>query len=141
MSWPGPARRAHLDFCAIEGWTEVRRATEKRGGHHLTFELSLPDGRTLRTRISHPPATQTYGARLWAHILRDQLDVDEPTFWKCVRDQVPPPRSEPSPPRRGIPVDLYRLLTGPARLPEATVRSMCRNKAIRAAQEHWSSDG
>jgi hypothetical protein len=28
---------------------------------HVTYELDLPDGRTLCTRISHPPNRTTYG--------------------------------------------------------------------------------
>lgn len=30
------------------------------------------------------------GAGMWAHILHDQLDVDEATFWATARDGVKP---------------------------------------------------
>lgn len=81
MSWPAPTRADHDTFCRTEGWTRVRDATGHTGTQHITDELSLPDGRILRTRISHPPNRTTYGLRMWAHILRDQLCVDEATFW------------------------------------------------------------
>ncbi|MDQ1515900.1 MAG: hypothetical protein QOE80_1730 [Actinomycetota bacterium] len=34
----------------------------------LPYELDLPDGRTLRTRIPHPPDRTDHGASLFAHI-------------------------------------------------------------------------
>lgn len=141
MSWPAATRRAHRRFCLNEGWQEVRNATGGRVAHHSTFELQLDDGRILRTRISHPPGKQTYGAKTWGHILRDQLDVDEAAFWACVNDKIVPQRGAPPPPRQGIPVDLYRLLTGKAGLPETTVRDMCKEEAIAAAQEYWTRGG
>ncbi len=139
MKWPAATRADHQSFCVTEGWTEVRGVTGKRGSHHLTYELTLADDRILRTRISHPPsARQTYGPSLWQHILRDQLDVTEAGFWECVNNGNPPQRSVPPPPRRGIPVDLYRLLTGKAGLPETQVRAMTREEAIAAAKAYWS---
>lgn len=73
VTWPAPTRADHDAFCRLEGWTPVRDALGRTGTHHITYELRLPDGQVLRTRVSHPPNRQTYGARLWAHILRDQL--------------------------------------------------------------------
>lgn len=139
MKWPAATREDHQAFCVTERWTEVRRATGRRGGHHVTYELTLADDRILRTRISHPPNRQhIYGPSLWQHILRDQLDVAEPEFWECVTNGKPPTRVAPPPPRQGIPVDLYRLLTGKAGLPETQVRTMTRDEAITAAQTYWS---
>lgn len=43
-----------------------------------------PDGRVLRTRVSHPVDRTDYGKSLWSHILRDQLEVSEAQFWECV---------------------------------------------------------
>src|SRR5690606_32378302 len=80
--------------------------------HHVTFELELPDGRMLRTRISRPVGPDTYGPSLWRHILRDQLDVTEYEFWRCVNDAVIPERSAPDAPRieKPLPVSLVRAL-------------------------------
>lgn len=110
MSVPAATRSDHKKFCTTEGWVEKHNARGKKGSHHLTFTLSLPDGRVLRTRISHPPDSKDgYAPSTWKHILRDQLDVTEDQFWNCVKDKVLPPRCVPPPSNRGIPVDLYRL--------------------------------
>lgn len=138
MSWPAATRSDHLRFCRTETWREVRNATDGLVGHHLTYELPLDDGRILRTRISRPPGKQTYGAGLWKRILRDQLDVDDAAFWACVKDTTLPQRGAPPPPRQGIPVDLYRLLTGAAGLPETIVRDMSIDEAVAAAQKFWT---
>lgn len=61
----------------------------------MTYELTLHDGRVLRTRISHPVDRTVYGAAMWAHILRDQLDVEEAEFWACVLDGTLPDRGAP----------------------------------------------
>ena len=92
-SYPAPTFADHAAFCKAEGWSEVRSATGGRVRHHATYELALPDGRVLRTRMSRPPDGRTYGPALWAHILRDQLEVDEGTFWRCVQDGVLPSRT------------------------------------------------
>jgi len=83
--WPTPARADHAKFCENEGWRVVRDARGRTGTHHLTYELDLPDGRTLRTRVSHPSDRTDYGPSIWSHILRDQLAVTEAEFWACVR--------------------------------------------------------
>src|SRR4051794_37351203 len=84
VSRPQPTRDHHDRFCRIEGWRQVRNARGGTGTHHVTYELDLPDGRILRTRISHPVDRSTYGPAIWNHVLRDQLQVDEATFWACV---------------------------------------------------------
>ena len=84
MTWPAPTREAHDAFCKIEGWQRVRNACGQTGTHHVIYELQLHDGRILRTRVSHPANRDAYGENLWSHILRDQLEVDQATFWACV---------------------------------------------------------
>lgn len=110
----------------------------RTGTHHLTHELDLPDGRTLRTRISHPPDRTDYGPNLFAHILRDQLAVSEKEFWACVRDGVPPPRSGRAPTAASIPADLVHLLIHRVGIGEDEVRVMSRQQAITRAQHYWS---
>lgn len=83
MSWPQPSRKDHDAFCRHEEWERVRDAVGRKGTHHVTYELNLPDGRVLRTRVSRPVDRSDYGPNLWGHILRDQLEVDEATFWAC----------------------------------------------------------
>lgn len=138
MTWPPPTRRDHQRFCEIEGWTRVRDARGRTGTHHVTWELALPDGRVLRTRISHPVDRTDYGRGLWSHVLRDQLDVSETEFWRCVRNGVVPLRSAPAASTRSLPADLVHLLVSRAGLSEAEVATMSREAAIEQLQRHWS---
>ena len=97
MTFPAPTRKHHQRFCLTEGWVQRRSSRGKTGTHHVNYEFTLPDGRVLLTRISHPVNRDTYGPRIWSHILRDQLAVTEGEFWDCVNDSVLPNRgAEPA---------------------------------------------
>lgn len=141
MSGNPGRRRDHNRFCEIEGWTLVRNARGKAVGHHVTYELELPDGQILRTRISRPVNHATYGPNLWSAILGPaQLRVSEAEFWACVHNREPPDRgaSTPTPPDKALPADLvYRLITVVG-VPEEQVAAMNREEAIAAMTEHWS---
>ncbi|RSM75998.1 cytotoxic translational repressor of toxin-antitoxin stability system [Kibdelosporangium aridum] len=133
MSEQSPTPDDHDRFCQIEGWIGVRSGT------HITYELGLPDGRVLRTRLSD---RQTYGPDLWQHILRDQLEVDEPAFWACVNDDEKPDRGIAKPRPDALPVDLVHLLITRLGLPERTVATMTRKEAIARIDAYWEqSDG
>jgi len=139
MTWPAPTRRDHSAFCENEGWELVRNARGRTSGHHaLTYEFQLHDGRILRTRISHPPDASTYGASIWSHILRDQLDVDEETFWAFARDGIKPDRGQPEAPPAALPADLAHLLVTRLRLSSAEVALMTKEEAIARMNEFWS---
>ena len=90
----------------------MRDATKRRARHHVTYELELTDGRMLRTRISHPVGSDTYGPSLWGHILRDQLDVTADEFWLCVDKKVLPNRTASTAPviEKPLPLSLVRAL-------------------------------
>ncbi len=137
MKYPAPTRADHQTFCEGEGWSRVRTARSTTGTHHLTFELVLPDGRILRTRISHPPNRSTYGPALWSHILRDQLDVTENVFWACVHDKVVPTRASAPQPGVGIPAEIVRQLLKHG-VPEAEVAEMSRPDALLRLHQIWS---
>jgi hypothetical protein len=140
VSWPQPARADHDTFCRTEGWTRVRDARGKTGTHHVTYELALPDGRILRTRVSRPVDRTDYGPSIWRHILRDQLDVTEAEFWACVRDGAKPDRGgAPAASERSIPADVVHQLIHKVGLPEREVAAMTREQAIARLQEFWSS--
>lgn len=139
MTWPAPTREDHEAFCKTEGWQPVRDARGKTGTHHVTYELHLHNGRILRTRISHPVNRDTYGPRIWAHILRDQLDVDQAAFWACVRDGIKPDRGEPEAPAGALPADLVHLLLTRVRLSEAEVAVMSKDQAIARMQQYWAT--
>lgn len=142
MTWPAPTRRDHRAFCENEGWELVRDARGRTSGHHaLTYEFQLHDDRILRTRISHPPDGSTYGASMWSHILRDQLDVDEETFWECVRDGIKPNRGQPEAPSEALPAELAYLLVTRLHLSSAEIALMSKEEAIARMNEFWSQPG
>jgi len=135
-----PTRRDHEKFCTREGWSLVRSSRGKKVGHHLTYELALPDGRILRTRISHPPDRSTYGRSLWGHILGDQLDVTEDAFWNCVTINVLPTRSTIAiAPTDALPLDLVHQLINAHQVPEDEVAAMSKEQALERLQEFWAN--
>ncbi len=137
MTWPQATREDHDRFCRTEGWRPVRNARGRTGTHHVTYELDLADGRILRTRRSHPVDRSTYGPSIWGHILRDQLQVDEATFWACVQDKVVPDRGTPTPPSEALPADLVHLLIVRVGLDEAEVARMSKEEAVARLQKYW----
>lgn len=92
----------------------VRGAAGRPVRHHRTYELTLWNGRILRTRISKPVDGSTYGPSMWAHILREQLEATRAEFWACVNDGLPPDRGAPAVvvPTEALPLYLYRALVG-----------------------------
>lgn len=138
MTWPQPTRKHHEQFCAVGGWERVRDARGRTGTHHVTYELGLFDGRILRTRVSHPVDCTTYAEGIWAHILRDQLDVTTDVFWACVLDGTLPDRGTPEPPREALPADLVHLLINRVGLAEKEVAAMSKTEAIARLQQFWT---
>ncbi|MFG2846705.1 cytotoxic translational repressor of toxin-antitoxin stability system [Kitasatospora sp. NPDC048296] len=138
MTWPQPTREQHEQFCKVEGWDRVRDARGRTGTHHITYEFGLPDGRILRTRVSHPVDRTAYGASMWAHILRDQLDVTEDVFWPCVLDGTLPDRGAPEPPREALPADLVHMLINRVGLTENQVAELNKAQAIARLQQFWT---
>lgn len=135
-----PATRTdHQNFCLVEGWTERLRATGRRGTHHVNFELVLPDGRILYTRISHPVDRSDYGPSIWAHILRDQLAVTAQEFWACVDDKVVPDRQGPQAPVEAIPAGVVWTLVAEAHLPESEVRAMTKAQAVQRLADFYTN--
>lgn len=141
MTHPQPTRKDHERFCALEGWTRVRTARGRTGTHHITYQLTLPDGRILRTRISHPPDRTTYGPSLWKHILRDQLQITDAEFWACVRDNITPDRGVRKSSTDSLPADLVHLLINRVGLPENEVMAMTKEQAISRINEYWANTG
>jgi hypothetical protein len=75
---------------------------------------------------------------LWAHVLRDQLDVSEEQFWACVHEGVRPDRGNPEPPAESLPADLVYLLITRVGLAEAKVASMSKEEAVDRLQRFWT---
>jgi len=136
VKYPLATRKDHEQFCMNEEWTKRKTARGKTGTHHVNYELSLPDGRILLTRVSHPIDRTGYGTSLWTHILLDQLDVTAAEFWDCVNDQVKPDRGGPvAPLAESIPVGVVATLVGQFHVPESEVRAMTRAEAIQRMVE------
>lgn len=134
-----PATRVdHQSFCVTEGWIERRRATGKRGTHHVNYELAVPDGRILYTRISHPVDRTDYGPSIWGHILKDQLDVTAEEFWACVEEKTLPARSQMPEPCEAIPLGVLRVLIQEAHIAEAEVRAMTKAEAIQRLADFYT---
>jgi hypothetical protein len=138
----GPVKRGtrqdHEAFVTIEGWEEVRNARGRKGSHHATYELLTPAGEILRTRIGHPPDRATYGAVLWSHILRDQLEVTSDEFWNCVDNKAPPGRGAPPQPTAALPAQIVYQLIHTVGVPEATIAQMSREEALARLNDYWS---
>lgn len=122
----------------MEGW-EYRGTVKRRTGDHHRYQLHLPDGRLLTTKISHPPNKETYGPGLWAAILRDQIQVSAEEFLACVDGGVPPARSRlPAPRGEEIPIGVVHQLINRAGLTDAEVRALTREQAIARLNRFWS---
>lgn len=134
------SRADHNQFCKNEKWELVRDARGGAVGHHLTYELALPDGVVLRTRISRPPNGNQYGTDLWKHILRDQLVVTEVEFWACVNDKTLPNRGRAGGelPVKALPAGLVNLLINAAGVPDEEAKGMTLEQANARMAEHWS---
>jgi hypothetical protein len=137
--YPHGTKRDHEKFCRTERWDLVRDATGRPVGHHLTFELSLPDGRILRTRISHPVDNTTYGDRLWPHILKHQLEVTATQFWSCLRDGELPDRGGRAAPPPASTLSLYLLteLVERVGMSEDAASRLSMQQATAAIAEYW----
>ncbi|MFF7257057.1 cytotoxic translational repressor of toxin-antitoxin stability system [Streptomyces microflavus] len=138
MNRPQPDRERHERFCAVEKWERVRDARGRTGTHHVTYELTLHDARILRTRISHPVDRTVYGAGMWGHILRDQLDVSEDEFWDCVLDGRLPNRGAAAAPMEALPADLVYLLIHRVGLAEETVAGLTKEDAVARLHQYWT---
>ena len=140
MTFPTPTRKDHLRFCEVEGWAPVMSSRGKTGTHHDTFELALPNGDVLRTRISRPPDRSEYGSSLWNHILKDQLMVTETEFWDCVTTkQIPDRGMTAGPDVDPIPTDVIWALLHRVGMSESDIQAMTKEEAISRLTLFWTT--
>lgn len=138
--FPLGTRRDHQKFCITEKWTRVRNARGK-SGHHETYELVLPNGHILRTRISHPAhVPETYSKSAWGHILKTQLAVTAQEFWDCVRNKVLPNRGLRAVPETAAPLAVIYTLITRFGYTEDVVATLNSNAAIELLKKEFEKE-
>ncbi|MGW4846684.1 cytotoxic translational repressor of toxin-antitoxin stability system [Nocardia brasiliensis] len=138
---PPGTKKAHESFCQNDDWTVVRNAKGGVVGHHSTWELSLPDGRVLRTRISRPADNTDYGPKMWCQILKEQLEVTEAQFWACVNDRIRPARMSGAvaiPAKEPIPLGVVEKLMRLMHLTPEEIEAMTKDDAVARLNRFWA---
>ncbi|MCU1417069.1 MAG: cytotoxic translational repressor of toxin-antitoxin stability system [Schumannella sp.] len=137
---PAPDRERHDDFCVIERWEIVHGSKGKPVQHHRTYELVIPSGDILRTRISKPVDRTTYSASMWSAILRDQLKVTNDEFWACVQNKVLPDRggavaaSNP----KALPLHLLNELIERVGMTPEDAIALTLEEALQRMNDYWT---
>lgn len=123
-----------------DGWAEERgRARGRaRAGDHWRYSKELADGPVLRTKVSHSVRDEI-GPSLFAHILRDQLKVDEATFWAIVHGRAAP-RVPDVPTAPTVPGWLVQRLILTVGLPEEAVRQLSAEDAAAAWEAYQARE-
>ena len=93
----------HQKYVERDGWIEEPNLARghRRTGDHRRYRKDLPDGTTLRTKVSHG-LDDEIGVALFQHILRDQLRTSDERFGEVVRgvahvSEPPPPQAQTIP--------------------------------------------
>lgn len=112
-------------FVEHDGWTEEPNLARgrARASDHWRYRKDLPDGTSLRTKVSHSLRDEI-GIDLFKHILRDQLRVTEDRFWEVVRGGATEVSEAPPPQAATIPGWLVQRLILTVGLREDEVRAM-----------------
>ena len=139
VSLPAATRADHEKFCNAEGWRCVRSARGKNTTHHDTYEMDLPSGDVLRTRVPRPLNRTTYGPALWSHILSDHLDVTPEEFWRCVSDGILLDRGEPAAPPQAIPTQVLYRLKHRAGLSDSQLAELTPETATERLNQYWTT--
>jgi hypothetical protein len=129
-------------FVEVEGWEDKDKASGKHTGDHHRYVLTMPVGDRLMTRISHGSG-QLGDRDLFAHVLRDQLQVTEEQFWAAVDDGVRPQRPHPEaavPDGPSIDAKLARNLVVKVGLSPTDMAGMTQDQAVDIWQR-WLTRG
>ena len=114
-------------------------STGKPVQHHRTYELMIPSGEILRTRISKPVDRTTYSSSMWSAILRDQLKVTSDEFWACVQERVLPDRggSESTSNPQALPLHLVNELIERVGLKPEEAVALSLEEAVERINQYW----
>lgn len=134
----------HRKFVETEGWVKKGTARSgKKSGDHFRYSLKLSTGEVLATRVSHGSGSID-DADLVAKILRDQLQVTEEDFYRCVNEGELPPRPSPQvppPPPQALDGKLVRNLITKLGMTQSQVALLTREEAIAAWQKYLAREG
>lgn len=90
---PIPEKKDLRRFCELDGWEE----TEATSPDHYRYRKRLPDGKVLRTKVSHGRGPIVRNAALWTNVWRHQLGLkSEDEFWAVLNTRKPASRGEPA---------------------------------------------
>lgn len=130
-----------IRFVEVEGWEDKDKKSGKKKGDHHRYVFMTPNGVRLYTRISHGKG-QINNSDLFAHILRDQLDVDVIQFWAAVNDGVKPIRQSLTPIHLSEALDakLVRSLITKVKISPNQLESMTQQEAISLWQQWLASN-
>jgi hypothetical protein len=133
----------HRKFVEIEGWTKKgSSSSSKKTGNHHRYSLTLSTGDVLYTRVSHGSG-QLGDSKLIATIFRDQLQVTEEDFYRCVEQGILPPRpqiiSETA--AEGLDAKLVRNLIRKVGISQNQVAKMSKTDTIDAWNKYLSDGG
>lgn len=82
-----------------------------------------------------------YGPKLWAQILKDQLEVSEAQFWECVNDGTRParlPATVEIPDKEPIPLGVAEKLVRLVGLDPVDIENLTRDQAVARLNQFWS---
>lgn len=128
-------------FLKHDGWEEEPNLGRgrRRTGDHRRYRKVFPDGRVLRTKVSHATRDEI-GRSLFSHILRDQLETTEERFWAVIAgtataDDRPSPPITPT-----LPGWLVLRLVTTAGRSESEVAAMTPDEAQAAWDSYQKGD-
>ena len=126
-------------FLGVDGWRQIPAG--ERGGRrqtHIFFEKPLPDGRLLRTHISHDRSKKISPGR-FGTILREQLEVSRADFWEAIRSgrQVSRPvETEAAPVEHDAWV--IAVLVGELHMGAEEIEGLSEQEAVALVHDHWA---
>lgn len=141
MTADAPTWGEIVEFLRIDGWREIPPGA--RGGwqsDHVFFEKLLPDGRLLRTHVSHSTHKRPSPGRFGA-ILCDQLEVSRREFWQALRSREAVDRPVPAvegPVAREHDAWVVDVLANQLHLTAKEIEALSEDKARERVLEFWS---
>lgn len=137
---PLPTNKQLRRFVEVEGWQDKDKASNKKKGDHHRYTFVTPRGEMLYTRISHG-RDEIRNPDLFAHILRDQLQIDEEQFWAAVNNGIKPKRPSATleTPTDGIDYKLANNLIKKVGLKPQDLVGMSQDRAVKL-WNNWLRD-